>query len=261
MSIRSYIIIKDMKFSINRWSQLAGLSRINEAEGKDAKLKASIEGLAVGAFKDRGEITLVLYDPKAMKTAVEEISNRGGDKASTGTMSSAIMGMIRIAPPAYGQTGDESSCRGAWEVIRSGVRSKGTGVGGLLYRLAAAASPTGKIMPDRREVSSDAEVFWKSKFSKMPGDKRERNALDDESNARTEDPKDDCLVHDYDKNVGPGSNPLNYVFDDLGQGVDVSSLNKAHEDFMDEISWSLPSEVNIDQLFFKASSDAFQEMK
>ena len=99
-----------MKFSINRWSQLAGLSRINESEEKEAKLKSSIEGFAVGTFDANGEKTIVLYDPKAMKKAIEEL---GSTKSSVGEMSNAIVGMIRIAPPAYGQTGDESSCRGA----------------------------------------------------------------------------------------------------------------------------------------------------
>jgi len=247
-------------FSINRWAKLAGIKILREAEEKEAKLKASVEGLAVGQFDVHGEITIVLYDPKSMKEAVEGLSDDASSKSSVDDMSKAIMGMIRIAPPAYGPSGDENSCRGAWEVTRSGVRSKGAGVGGLLYKLASAASPTGKIMPDRREVSGDAQGFWKSKFGKMSPEKKKANVLDDESNAKTEDPNDDCLVHDYSEKDGPGSNFLNYAFDDFGGKINVSALDAAHKDFMEELSWSLPESVNIDKLFFKAASSVFHEM-
>ena len=248
-------------FSIDRWSKLAGLSVLKEAEEKNVRLKASIEGYAVGQIEVHGDITIVLYDPKKMKEAVEGLGDpKTAGKSAVGMMPSAIMGMIRISPPAYGPSGDENSCRGAWEVVRSGVRSRGAGVGGLLYRLAAAASPTGKLMPDRRDVSPNAQNVWASKFSKMPDEKKERNVLDDEENAKTEDPSDDCIVHSYDEEKGPGSNFLNYVYDDFGGDVNVEALKTAHQDFMDEISWTLPPAVDINKLFYKAASNAFHEM-
>lgn len=255
-----YVIFIDM-FSLNRWSQLAGLFSLNEVDERDVRLKASIEGFAVGQIDVHGDITIVLYDPSKMKAAVEELEDpKKTTKSPTGMMHTAIAGMIRISPPAYGQTNDESSCRGAWEVVRSGVRQQGAGVGGLLYRLAAAASPTGKLMPDRRDVSGKAQNVWKSKFDRMSPNKRKANVLDDETNTRTEDPNDDCIVHDYDEKEGPGSNMLNYVYDDFGGKVDVSALESAHRDFMDEISWSLPPGLDINKLFYKAASNAFHEM-
>ena len=242
-----------MTFSINRWAKLAGIKTINEAEEKEVKLKTSIKGLAVGQFDKGDEKTIVLYDPEKMKEAIL-------GENPLGDMPLAIMGMIRISAPVYG-TGDENSCRGAWEVIRSGVRTKGSGVGGLLYQLAAAASPTGKIMPDRRDVSSDAQGFWNSKFSKLKPEKKKLSVLDDESNPRTEDRNDDCLVHDYDREEGPGSNVLNYAYDDLGAGIDIAALNSAHQDFMEDISQFLAPDVSTEDLFSRAASEAFHEMK
>ena len=67
-------------------------------------------------------------------------------------------------------------------------------------------------------------------------EKKKNNVFDDESDAKTEDPSDDCIVHDYDKKTGPGSNFLNYAFDELGAIVNVDALNAAHEDFMEELS-------------------------
>lgn len=248
-------------FSTNRWAKLAGLPLLREADEKEAKLKASIEGFAVGQFDVHGDITIVLYDPSKMKAAIETLSDSGATaKSPAGEMPAAIMGMIRISPPFYGSTGDENSCRGAWEVVRSGVRSRGAGVGGLLYRLAAAASPTKKLMPDRRDVSPDAQKVWQSKYNKMSPEKKKSNVFDDESDTKTEDPSDDCLVHDYNKEEGPGTNPLNYAFDDFGGSVDINALQNAHQDFMDEISWSLPSNVDVNKLFYQAASKAFHEM-
>jgi hypothetical protein len=249
------------KFSIDRWSRLAGLQLLREADEKEIRLKSSIEGFAVGQFDVHGDITIVLYDPKKMKDAIEGLNDFDVvAKSPVGEMPAAIMGMIRISPPFYGSTGDENSCHGAWEVVRSGVRSRGEGIGGLLYRLAAAASPTKKLMPDRRDVSPHAQKIWQSKYNKMSPEKKKSNVFDDESNTKTEDPNDDCLVHDYSKEEGPGSNPLNYAFDEFGGNVNIDALTTAHQDFMDELSWSLPSDINVDKLFFQAASKAFHEM-
>jgi len=246
-----------MRFSIDRWAKLAGVNVLREADEREARLSAAIEGYAVGRFDAHGDITIVIYDPVKMKAAVEGLSGAGNP---VGEMPGAIVGLIRISPPAYGPKGDENSCRGAWEVVRSGVRTRGAGVGGLLYRLAAAASPTGKIMPDRREVSPSARNLWTAAVGRMSPEKRDASVLDDEENARTPDPDDDCIVHDYDPEKGPGSNVLNHAFDDLGGAIDVGRLTAAHEAFMDEISWGLPPGVDIDKSFYKAASKAFHEM-
>ena len=236
---------------------MAGVNVLREADEREARLSASIEGYAVGRFDTYGDITIVIYDPVKMKAAVEGLS---GTRDPVGEMPGAIVGLIRISPPAYGPKGDKNSCRGAWEVVVSGVRSRGTGVGGLLYRLAAAASPTGKIMPDRRTVSGSARKLWASVYARMSPEKRDASVLDDEENARTPDPDDDCIVHEYDPEKGPGSNALNHAFDDLGGTIDVGRLTAAHEAFMDEISWGLPPGVDIDVSFYKAATRAFREM-
>jgi len=245
--------------SMSRWTKLAGLSKLEEAEEKEAKLKTSIEGLAAGEIDFKGDKTIVLYDPSTMKEAFDDLEST--NDVILDKMTNAIMGMIRISPPVYGPTGDENSCRGAWEVIRSGARTKGAGVGRLLYQLAASVSPTGKLMPDRREVSTSAAAVWKSKYDRMSPKKKDANVFDDESNAKTEDPNDDCMVHDYDSSRGPSSNFLNYAYDDFGGKIDVRALDTAHQNFLEEISWSLPNEIDINYLFHKAADEAFHQFK
>lgn len=245
--------------SLSRWAKLAGLPLLEDANDKQAKLVSTVEGMAVGQIEVRGDKIIVLYDPRMMKNAFTSVEAPVEKLLSK--MTEAIQGMIRISPPVYGPAGDESSCRGAWEVVRSGVRTKGAGLGGLLYQIAAGASPTGKLMPDRRDVSAHAQAVWKSKYNKMSDEKKQTNVFDDESDAKTEDPTDDCMVHDYDNSEGPGSNFLNYAYDDFGSKINVRSLNSAHQDFIDELSWSLPENVDVDHLFFKAAENAFFEFK
>ena len=229
---------------------MAGVSLLRESEEKEARLRASIEGYAVGKFDTHGDITIVMYDPEKMKSAVRGL---GGAGTPVGEMPSAIVGMIRISPPAYGTSGDEKSCRGAWEIVRSGTRMRNVGIGGLLYRLAGDASPTGRVMPDRRDVSPSAQKMWTSAFGRMSDEKRKETAFDDESNPQTPDPSDDCLIN-------PSGDFLNHAYDDVGKGIDVDRLTAAHEAFMDEISWDLPVGVDIGKLFYKAASEAFHEM-
>jgi hypothetical protein len=223
-----------MRFSIDRWQKLAGVSLLRESEEKEARLRASIEGYAVGKFDTHGDITIVLYDPEKMKAAVRGL---GGAKSSVGEMPSAVVGMIR----------------GAWEIVRSGTRMRNVGIGGLLYRLAGDASPTGRVMPDRRDVSPSAQKMWTSAFGRMSDEKKKETAFDDESNPQTPDPSDDCLIN-------PSGDFLNHAYDDVGKGIDVDRLTAAHEAFMDEISWDLPVGVDIGKLFYKAASEAFHEM-
>lgn len=245
--------------SLSRWAKLAGLPLLENVSEKQAKLAATIKGMAVGQVEARGDKIIVLYDPQMMKTAFENVEKPVQILLSK--MTEAIQGMIRISPPVYGPVGDENSCRGAWEVVRSGVRTKNVGLGGLLYQIAAAATPKGKLMPDRSDVSTEAQGLWKSKYNKMSDKEKQVKVFDDESNAKTEDPNDDCKVHAYDNVRGPGSNFLNYAYDDFGSRINVAALNSAHQDFIDDLSWSLPSGVDTDYLFFKAAENAFHEIK
>ena len=86
-------------FSLKRWVKLAGLTRL--AEGNESnKLISSLtsEGMAVGILDHDDEKTVVIYDPKLMKSAIENLDG----PHSVGDMPEAIIGMLRLAPPVYG---------------------------------------------------------------------------------------------------------------------------------------------------------------
>ena len=239
------------KFSSSRWAQLAGIKE--SSDDRAAKLSKTIEGKALAIIdSDQGK-TLIIYDPKGMGAAITS-----GEEPDEDGMKNSIEGMVRIEPPVYGPTGDENSCLGAWEVTRSGVRSKGVGVGDLLYKLAASACPSKEklLMPDRGSVSPSAESLWKKRFSKMSKEEREQSALDDEENHYTEVERDDCKVHPYDKDAGPGSNPLNHVYK-IDANVNVEALSSAHESFMENMSWETGHDL--DKLFLQAAKAAFEE--
>ena len=242
-----------MKFSIDRWQKLAGVSLLRESEEKEARLRASIEGYAVGEFRDEDGITIIIYDPKAMKDAIDSMEEHfiTYQRPSQKVIDS-IQGMTRITPPGYGTTKDRNSCHGAWEVIRIAVRNKGKGMGSMLYKLALAASPTGKIMPDRLNSSEEDRKKWKSMFDKMSKEKKRENVFDE----------DNCDVYKGDDEGGPGSNFMNYAYDDMGGEVNVDDPKKRHEDFMKEIT-SAKSKIrgfNFAEFFWFAASDMFHKI-
>lgn len=243
-----------MKFSIDRWSKLAGLHPLREAVSLRRPPKTP-PALALGQLEDENGITIVIYDPAAMKAAIESVPEENRNENSLGyKVAESIEGMIRISPPAYGPSSSSSSCHGAWEVLRSAVKKKGTGMGSLLYKLAANASPTGKIMSDRRDVSGDAQNMWKSAFGRMSSEKKEELKFDDENDPKTEDPNDDCLIN-------PGGEFLNYAFDDIGK---VSGAAKpsfaAHENFMEDIKLELPEGFNFEKFFWSGALKLFGDV-
>jgi hypothetical protein len=244
-------MVMNTKFSVDRWSKLAGLRSLNEA----VSLRRP-SALAVGQFQDEDGITIVIYDPAVMKTAIESVQkkDRGDENDLSYKVAESIEGMIRISPPAYGPTSAASSCRGAWEVMRSAVRKKGTGMGSLLYKLAADASPTGKIMPDRRSVSGDAQNMWKSAYSRMSPEKKEETKFDDENNPKTEDPDDDCLINS-------DGEFLNHAFEDIGKVSGAAKPSFAlHEDFMEDIKLVLPKGFNFEKFFWGSALNLFSKV-
>jgi len=245
----------NMKFSIDRWSKLAGLHSLKEAVSLRRPPKVSSQ-LALGQLQDEDGITIVVYDPAVMKAAIQGVPEEDrDDEFMLGYwVRESIEGMIRISPPAYGPRLDASSCRGAWEVIRSAVKNKGTGMGSLLYKLAADASPTGKIMPDRRSVSGAAQKVWKSAYDRMSPKKKEETQFDDENNPKTEDPADDCMIN-------TDGEFLNHAIDDIGK---VSGAAKpsfaAHENFTEDIKLDLPAGFNFEKFFWFSALELFRKM-
>lgn len=240
----------NMKFSTDRWSALAGLPLLKEAVSLRHPPK-----LAVGQLQDEDGITIVIYDPAAMKAAIQSVPKEKRDELYLSyKVEESIEGMIRISPPTYGSTSSASSCRGSWEVLRSAVKKKGTGMGNLLYKLAADASPTGKIMSDRRSVSGYAQNVWKSAFGRMSTEKKEEMKFDDENDPKTEDPNDDCLIN-------PGGEFLNYAFDDIGKVAGIAKPSfSAHENFMEDIKIELPEGFDFEKFFWGAASTLFAKV-
>ena len=93
----------------------------------------------------------------------------------------SIVGYGVFGPP------DKGEAYGAWEVTHAAA----PGFGKILYGIGYALSPSGLLMPDRHQVSPEAEQAWK----KASRD-REKEKLDDlPPNNKTEDDFDDAELH------------------------------------------------------------------
>lgn len=139
----------------------------------------AIDGLGISITREAGgELAATLF--------------RADGPAIAGALGDAgiIVGRIVIGP----STGP---CWGAREVRVS----VGPGKGDTLYPIAAALSPTGRIMPDRGSVSPGAQSRW-AKFPPESG-----ADLDDINDPQTPPPEDDCEVHRAMPALRPGRDP------------------------------------------------------
>jgi hypothetical protein len=150
------------------------------------------------------------------------------DLAHNGT----IKGFIEVGPPHPGH----GNCNGAWEV----KRSAGPGHGALIYGIAYALSPNGKLMSARDKVSFSAEGGWHkqlSKRNKQPLDDRLAHNPDGTSakphHNHTDDTADDCTTW-------PTRNVLNYTYDSLpndwGSLEDLSGTHRATAGELEELT-------------------------
>ncbi len=186
---------------------------------------AATDGLAVFITKtDEGYKTAVVYD-------AELALNPGGSKPIWGKNETflgtkLIRGLISIAP-----AGDP--CWGASEV----KFSAGKGLGKIIYNLGYAMSPSRKLIPDRQKVSQDARDAWgkvlnNKAFPKFRLDNKEHPKDTSHKDAHTEDPKDDCSVHQPDEK----GNPLNYAYQGSGEEMGyMGSLKAAHQNVLNQI--------------------------
>jgi hypothetical protein len=103
-------------------------------------------------------------------------------------------------------------CDKAWEVVFADV-SLGKGMGPLLYDIAMELSGKHGLMPDRREVSSEAWPVWNYYLSRRPD--IEHRQLDNPQNVRTPTRKDNCWQESAED-------------DELSDGWESSPLSKAY---------------------------------
>jgi len=142
-------------------------------------------------IRSEGVVTAYVYDPEHIATLRREAK----DVDIAAAAQDSVRGYLTIGMPPR----DESNmsimpCAGAWQIKASWVRNKGDGR--MIYGLAAALSPTQKIMPDRGSVTSAARAGWVSAaekgFPSQPLDDIDHRICGE---YHTDDPADDCRVH------------------------------------------------------------------
>lgn len=106
----------------------------------------------------------LLYAIVVSKNKLLEAVNSGKWADRRVMANDVIVAMIAIKKP-------ENPCANAWEV----KLAAGPGYGKLLYGLAYAMSPTGRLMSDREEISEPAKGAWKKAFNS----ERSRQTFDD----------------------------------------------------------------------------------
>ena len=135
--------------------------------------------------------TAYVYDPEHIATLRRDAK----DVDIAAAAQDSVRGYLTIGMPPRNES-DMSimQCAGAWQVKASWVRNKGDGR--MIYGLAAALSPTQKIMPDRGSVTSAARAGWVSAaekgFPSQPLDDIDHRICGE---YHTEDPADDCRVY------------------------------------------------------------------
>lgn len=205
---------------------------------------ASSQGFALTFVNNGDETWAVLYNPKEATAKMQEL---GGSELEadqvTQCLEQSVVGTIMFAQAVRG------NCYGAYEVMRSAARP-GAGAGPLMYYIAMAVAPSHTLISDRDSVSADAAKVWQ-KFDKSV----ERLKLDDESNPQTEDPADDCAVHN-----DPQRAFLDFAYKSDNVQLDLGGLKSRHDEFVTDLGFSLDNldESAVEQAFQAAAKGFFQ---
>lgn len=197
--------------------------------------RAKEASMAAHVFREEGfgdaAHVAVVYDTRALMRHLEDLRMKNYEVIKD----EVILGTISIVPADF-------PCNGAWQVAQSAVKHGGDG--GIIYDVAFALSPTGKLIPDRYSVSPSAKDGWKQQRD------RHSATLDDVGGHvsavdptvkkkhpfHTADPSDDCEVYGKENEWyldrsyearGHETGVLNHlkaeherVLQDLGKGVD-----------------------------------------
>ena len=198
--------------------------------------------LAAFVKKYSSQAIAVLYDRDAAINFEKARINAGGavlPNTAKEYSHNIIKGMIGIRPPAQ-------PCWGAWEV----EHAAGPGQGKILYGIAYALSPNGRLMADRRKVSADARDAWKSVAEKGA---RKYMQFDDFENPKTPIKDDDCKV--YKGMRGWGKSHLNAAYETEGwENAKLAELQRSHESMKNEamyIEYDLGERIERNLALFK----------
>jgi hypothetical protein len=155
-----------------------------------------------------------------------------------------VKGFIEVGPPRGMGHRSAGPCNGAWMVYRSA----GPGYGKIVYGVGFALSPSGRLIPDRLDVSDSAKAGWDKQFTGGRG----RLPLDDIDAHRdggtirphpnhTDDPSDDCMVfkdlsYEDDGASYDNDQQLNYSYDAVGWEVaELEKMSQKHQDLMSQL--------------------------
>lgn len=136
--------LQEDKFMKIRICEIRQLVRdaINEASNID------LRGLAAFTFTRAGCRHAVLYFPDVLKDVLEHTSPTG-DIVQNIRFSTAICGYLQLEP-------SDDECTDAW--VASNIA--GFGLGKIMYGIAYALSPSGRVMPSRDMLTSSSRSAW-----------------------------------------------------------------------------------------------------
>jgi hypothetical protein len=143
-----------------------------------------------------------------------------------------LRGFIDIGVPRRSDVTDKvGKCNGAWEVYHSA----GPGYGKIVYGMGYALSPSGRLIPDRSSVSSDAFKGWTGAFNssrpRIPLDDIEHQHQLPGNEYHTDDPSDDCSVYDLTDIDGGDVTVLNQAYDSEGwERTELDDLGGYHDE-------------------------------
>lgn len=139
------------------------------------------EDLAAFTPENGGRLSAVIYSTSELSKRL-----RAGESIEVSS-SVAVRGYVEVKLSDY-------PCNDSWEV----KTSWGPGIGRIVYGLAFALTPKGRLMPDRDMVSDSAGESWR-KASKKGLIAEPLDDIDHEvcraMGTHTPDERDDCPVH------------------------------------------------------------------
>lgn len=191
---------------------------------------SSTTSLAV-AVREKGQWkNAVIYDTAALRPIAREFLQRRAEARNSDVYDivetageRAIVGIIGIKPAA-------GPCWGAWEVKEAAAPS-GPDAARITYGIGYALADSGILIPDRSNVSQDAQDAWMRIFM---GKKRRALPLDNIAAPKTSDPQDDCRLYGRDPSNYP---QLQNAYESQGwESAELTRLTAAHDAFMSEFS-------------------------
>ena len=182
---------------------------IHEAMGAD-------DDLAAAVMISTGGGVVVVYKPDVLVSAIRD----GSFPAS------AMVGYVRLI--------NMTKYCGAWELSEMW----GPGYGDMLTDIAFAISPSGRLVPDRMEVSTPAEKKW--------------IRISQRGDVTLEDLPPKCKSGHDDRPH------LKKIYSSTGDPVRLEAMKSRHQEIMDELSAELSiSQEKLENIIIDAGASRF----